>query len=150
MTETHVVDLEPHSGAGIEMFTPWQDMHANIRKLFDRVYAPGALTPGHGHNFIMYRDNTKEGITITVGVLDRQPGGADPEVKPAHIPGGRVMTGTHWGDYGKMKTTYDAIEAEIKARGLKALPKSLEIYGDWYDDPAKVRTDIYVYLAVLI
>jgi effector-binding domain-containing protein len=150
MTEMHVVDLEPHSGAGIEMFTPWQDMRANIRKLFDRVYAPGALTPGHGHNFIMYRDDTTEGITMTVGVLDRQPGGADPEVKPAHIPGGRVMTGTHWGDYGKMKTTYDAIEAEITARGLKALPKSLEIYGDWYDDPAKVRTDIYVYLGVLI
>lgn len=150
MTTPHIIDLAPHSGAGIEMFTSWQAMRANIQRLFGRVYAPGALTPGHGHNFIMYRDNTKEGITMTVGVLDRQPGGADPDVKPAHIPGGRVMTGAHWGDYGKMKTTYDAIEAEIRARGLKALPKSLEIYGDWYEDPAKVRTDIYVYLAVLI
>jgi hypothetical protein len=47
-----------------------------------------------------------------------------------------------------MKSTYDVIEAEIKAKSLKRIPKSLEIYGDWSDDPAKVRTDLYVYLAV--
>jgi effector-binding domain-containing protein len=145
-----IIDLEPHSGAGIEMFTPWQDMRSNIQKLFGRVYAPGALGPGHGHNFILYRDNTREGVAMTVGVLDRQPGGADPEVKPAQIPGGRVITATHWGDYGKMKSTYDMMEAEIKAKGLKRVPKSLEIYGDWNDDPTKVRTDLYIYLAVLI
>jgi effector-binding domain-containing protein len=150
MTATQVIDFEPHTGAGIEVFTAWQDMRANIQKLFGRVYAPGALAPGHGHNFILYRDNTREGVSMTVGVLDRQPGGADPEVKPAHIPGGRVITATHWGDYGQMKSTYDVLEAEIKAKGLKRLPKSLEIYGDWSDDPKKVRTDLYIYLAVLI
>ena len=106
--------------------------------------------PINNYNFILYRDNTREGITMTAGVLDRQPGGADPEVKLTHIPGGRVITATHWGDYGQMKITYDAIEAEIKAKGLKRLPKSLEIYGDWYDDISKVRTDIHIYLAVLI
>jgi effector-binding domain-containing protein len=150
MTATQVIDFEPHSGAGLETFTTWADMRPNIQKLFGRVYAPGALTPGHGHNFILYRDNTREGIMMTVGVLDRQPGGADPEVKSVHIPGGRVITATHWGDYGQMKSTYDVLEAEIKAKGLKRLSKSLEIYGDWFDDPAKVRTDLYVYLAVLI
>ena len=150
MSAPHIIDLEPHNGAGIEMFTTWTDMRANIQKLFGRVYAPGALAPGHGHNFILYRDNTREGITMTVGVLDRKPGGADPEVKVAHIPGGRVITATHWGDYGQMKSTYDVMEAEIRAKGLKRLPKSLEIYGDWSDDPTKVRTDLHIYLAVLI
>jgi hypothetical protein len=47
-----------------------------------------------------------------------------------------------------MKTTYDALHAEVKAKGLKLTPLSLEIYGDWSDDPAKVRTDLYLYLAV--
>ena len=148
MTDVHIIDLEPHSGAGIETFTTWVDMRANIQKLFGRVYAPGALAPGHGHNFILYRDNIKEGVTMLVGVLDRHAGGSDADVKPVHIPGGRVITATHWGDYGQMRSTYDVLEAEIKAKSLKRIPKSLEIYADWSDDPAKVRTDIYIYLAV--
>ncbi len=87
---------------------------------------------------------------MTVGVLDRQPGGVDPDVKPVHIPGGRVITATHWGDYGAMRATYDAINAELAAKSLQRVWRSLEIYGDWFDDPAKVRTDIYLYLAVAI
>jgi effector-binding domain-containing protein len=150
MTGIRIIDFEPHTGAGIEVVTSRADMGANIRKLFDRLYKPGALTPGHGHNFIFYRDVTKQGLTMLVGVLDRKPGGADPDVKVAHVPGGRVITATHWGDYGKMKSTYDAIEAEIAAKGLKKTDRSLEIYGDWFDDPAKVRTDLQIYLAVLI
>jgi effector-binding domain-containing protein len=148
--DIRIIDLEPHHGAGVETPCRWADLQPTIRKLFDKVYAPGALTPGHGHNFIMYRDETKEGCSLTVGVLDRQPGGADPDVKPAHIPGGRVIAGTHWGDYGKMRTTYDAINADLAARGLKRIWNALEMYGDWFDDPAKVRTDIHLYLAIQI
>ena len=98
-----VIDLEPQSGAGIEVFARWPDVVPTIRKTFDRLYAPGAMAPGHGHNFILYSNETKEGGTLLVGVLDRQPGGADPDVKPAHVPGGRVITAPHCGDYGKMR-----------------------------------------------
>jgi effector-binding domain-containing protein len=150
MTDVHIIDLEPQHGAGIEMTATWPTLRPAIRHLFDRVYKPDALTPGHGHNFIFYRDETKFGCTMTVGVLDRQPGGADPDVKPAHIPGGRVITAAHWGDYGKMKSTYDAVNAELAAKGLKRIWQSMEIYGDWFDDLSKVRTDIYLYLAVQI
>jgi effector-binding domain-containing protein len=148
MTDVHILDLEPHHGAGIEVAATWANLRPMIRAQFDRLYKPGALVPGHGHNFILYRDETKEGCSMTVGVLDRQPGGADPDVKSVHIPGGRVITATHWGDYGKMRSTYDAINAELAAKSLKRIWHSLEIYGDWFDDLSKVRTDIYIYLAV--
>ena len=150
MTETHIIDLQPQSGAGIEVYSSWPNIGSTIRQTFDRLYKPGALVPGHGHNFILYSNETKEGGTLTIGVLDRQPGGADPDVKPAHIPGGRVITAVHWGDYAKMRSTYDALHAEVKAKGLKRIWMSAEIYGDMYDDPSKVRTDIYLYLAVAI
>jgi effector-binding domain-containing protein len=117
-----------------------------IRSLFSRVYTPGALTPGHGHNFILYRNETREGCTMTVGVLDRTPGGSDPDVKEIDIPAGRALTATHWGDYGRMRETYDVLHAEVAAQGLTRVWTSLEIYGDWFDDPAKVRTDLYLYL----
>jgi effector-binding domain-containing protein len=150
MTDVHVIDLQPQHGAGIEVPVRWVDLSKTIRPLFDRLYKPGALVPGHGHNFILYRDETKEGCSMTVGILDRQPAGADPDVKAVHIPGGRVITGTHWGDYGAMRSTYDAINAELAAKSLKRIWQSMEIYGDWYDDLTKVRTDIYLYLAVQI
>ena len=150
MTDVHVIDLEPQHGAGIEVPAKWADLKQTIQPLFGRLYKAGALLPGHGHNFILYRDETKEGCSMTVGVLDRQPGGVDPDVKPVHIPGGRVITAAHWGDYGKMRSTYDAINAELSAKGLKRIWQSMEIYGDWYDDLSKVRTDIYLYLAVQI
>lgn len=150
MADVHILDLEPKHGAGIEAPATWANLQPTIRTQFDRLYKPGALAPGHGHNFIFYRDETKEGCSMTVGILDRQPGGADPDIKPVHIPGGRVITATHWGDYGTMRATYDAINAEVAARGLKRIWNALELYGDWSDDLSKVRTDIYLYLAVQI
>ncbi len=150
MTETRIIDLEPKTGAGIEVHARWLDVVPTIRQIFDRLYKPGALAPGHGHNFILYTHETKEGATLLVGVLDRQPGGADPDVKAAHIPGGRVITATHWGDYANMRSTYEVLHAEVKAKGLKRIWTSLEIYGDWNNDPSKVRTDLYLYIGVAI
>jgi effector-binding domain-containing protein len=146
MAEPRILDLEPLSGAGIEVFALRADLKQAIKKTFDRLYAPGALQPGHGHNFILYSSWTREGVTLLVGVLDRQPGGADADLKPAHIPGGRVITALHFGDYGQMGPVYDALYSAVKAKGLKQINRSLEIYGDWSDDPAKVRTDIYIYI----
>lgn len=150
MTDTHIIDLAPMTGAGIEAYAKWSDLAPTIRSVFDRLYKPGALAPGHGHNFILYANETKEGATLTVGVLDRQPGGGDPDVKAAHVPGGRVITAPHMGDYAKMKDTYDVLHAEVKAKNLRRIWMSLEVYGDWDEDPAKVRTDLYLYLAVAI
>ena len=144
---TNVIDLQPQSGAAIEVYAKWPDIGATIRTTFDRLYAPGALVPGHGHNFILYTNETREGGTLLIGVLDRQPGGADPDVKAVTIPGGRVLTAPHWGDYGQMRATYDVLHTEVKARGLQRIWMSLEVYGDWNSDPTKVRTDLYLYLA---
>jgi effector-binding domain-containing protein len=148
MTGPSIIDFEPRRGAGIEIISRWADIGPTIRSTFDRLYAPGALAPGHGHNFILYSNETADGGALLIGVLDRDPGGADPDVKVAHVPGGRVLTAPHFGDYSKMRTTYDTLHAEVKARQLKRIWMSLEIYGDWSDDPEKVRTDLYLYLAV--
>lgn len=150
MTDIHIIDLKPQTGAGIEAFVRWADVGPSIRRTFDRLYAPGAMTPGHGHNFILYQNETREGGTLLIGVLDREPGGGDPDVKAVHVPGGRVITAPHWGDYASMPSTYNRIHDEMKVRRLKRAPMSLEIYGDWHDDSSKVRTDLHIYLGVAI
>lgn len=148
MTQAAIIDFAPQNGAGIDVTCERSQLGSTIRQTFDRIYKSGALAPGHGHNFILYQGGTASEMHMTIGVLDRAPGGGDADVKPVHAPGGRVITATHWGDYGQMKATYDALHAEVKARGLKLTPLSLEVYGDWSDDPAKVQTDLYLYLAV--
>ena len=148
MTAIAVVDLAPQSGAGIDVAVPRAQLGPALQQAFDRIYKPGALAPGHGHNFILYHEGTPAEMRMTIGVFGRTPGGADADVKPVHSPGGRVITAAHWGDYSKMKSTYDALYAEVQAKGLKLTPLSLEVYGDWSEDPAKVRTDLYLYLAV--
>lgn len=150
MTDVRIIDLDPQTGAGIEAFVRWADVGSAIRRTFDRLYAAGALKPGHGHNFILYQNETREGGTLTIGVLDREPGGGDPDVKIVHVPGGRVITAAHWGDYGSMPTTYSQIHDALQARKLRRAPMSLEIYGDWHDDVSKVRTDLHIYLGVAI
>lgn len=61
-----------------------------------------------------------------------------------------MITATHWGDYAKMRGSYDVLHAEVKAKALRRIWMSLEVYGDWSNDPAKVKTDLYLYLAVAI
>jgi len=148
VTATQIIDLAPQSGAGIEVVVSRAQLGPSLQQAFDRIHQPGALAPGHGHNFILYHEGTPDEIRMTVGVLDRVPGGADAEVKPVHSPGGRVITAAHRGDYSQMKVTYGGLYADAKARGLKLTPLSMEVYGDWSEDPAKVRTDLYLYLAV--
>lgn len=150
MSALHIIDLEPKHGAGIEVFVQWSDLAPTIRRTFDRLYKPDAMAPGRGQNFILYTNETQEGGTLLVGVLDRRPGGADPDVRAVHVPGGRVITAPHFGDYGGMRETYDLLHAEVKAKALRRAPISLEIYGDWSNDPAKVRTDLYLYLGLAI
>ena len=87
-----IIDLAPMTGAGIQVYAKWPDVAPTIRATFDRLYKPGSLVPGHGHNFILYSNETKEGGTLLIGVLDREPGGNDPDVKAVHIPGGRTIT----------------------------------------------------------
>ena len=150
MVDVRSIDLKPQNGAGIAAFVRWADIGSSIRRTFDRLYAPNALKPGHGHNFILYQNETREGATLLIGVLDREPGGFDPDVKAVHVPGGRVIAASHRGDYASMPATYGRIHDEIKVRRLRRAPMSLEIYGDWDDDPANVKTDLHIYLGVAI
>ena len=52
----------------------------------------------------------------------------------------------HFGDYAQMAPAYAALEQWWTRNGRRPAGVSWEVYGDWDDDPAKVRTDIYFLL----
>jgi effector-binding domain-containing protein len=64
----------------------------------------------------------------------------------ASTPGGAVATTVHIGPYNQMKSAHVAIHEWVRENGRHIAGPSWEVYGDWSDDPAKLRTDIYYLL----
>ena len=64
----------------------------------------------------------------------------------AGTPAGEVATTAHWGDYSQMHGAYAALERWCAANRRKVAGVTWEVYGDWHDDPAQVRTDVYFLL----
>lgn len=91
------------------------------------------------HNIVVYRDGL---ASIDVGVEVLGPFEPSGEVVAATTPAGEAATTTHWGEYGEMKPAYRALETWC-ASHHRTMNAAWEVYGDWDDDPAKRRTDIF-------
>jgi effector-binding domain-containing protein len=121
------------------------ELPATIRSGFDKVWpylrAQGAKT---GHNVVVYRkyDRGAGVMTIDVGVQVDAPLAGDGTVVPVTTPGGKVATTVHIGPYEKLGAASSALLEYCKARGYRIGP-TWEEYGDWTDDPTKLRTNVY-------
>lgn len=127
------------------------DMPQIIRRLFDEFY--GDPPPGvpRGLNVVYYHHQggkiPPEGVPIEVGVQLAAPCAPHGKVVCSATPAGMVATVTHWGDYGKLRDAYDALGKWSKESGRKFAGPFWEVYGHWYDDLTKVRTDVYQLLS---
>jgi effector-binding domain-containing protein len=100
-----------------------------------------------GHNVVVYHGENGGALTIDAGV--EVPAGFEPagDVRSAATPSGEAVTVAYFGDYTRMAPAYAAIEQWCAANGRRTAGVSWEVYGDWDDDPARRRTDIYFQLA---
>ena len=120
-----------------------------FKTYLDQVYAAARQggIPIDGQNIFVYRatDNPDEvDVEFGVGVKSMfTPNGA---VAYSELPVGEVATATHWGDYARLGDTHNAVIEWCKANGRERTGTRWEIYGHWYDDPAKIRTDVYCLL----
>lgn len=53
----------------------------------------------------------------------------------------------HVGPYAGLPQAHAAVIEWCKGRGLQLAGRSWEIYGDWFDDPAKLETEVLVLVA---
>jgi hypothetical protein len=99
-----------------------------------------------GHNVVLYQGGAGGVLHMTAGV--EVPDGFEPTdvVCPANTPPGEVATVTHWGDYSAMRPAYEALEAWCRTNQRQRTSISWEVYGDWFEDPSQVRTDIFFLL----
>jgi effector-binding domain-containing protein len=138
---------QPRSLAAIRARVPAGRLGAEIIRLLDVIWpvlrAQGA---GTGHNVVIYRGATDGALTVDVGV--EVPAGFLPEgdVQAAATPSGEVATAAHFGDYSRLGGAYEALERWCASNDRQTAGVNWEVYGDWDDDPGKVRTDVYFLL----
>jgi effector-binding domain-containing protein len=94
-----------------------------------------------GHNVAVYRDMA-DGGSIEVGVQVTQPFEDSDIVVCSTTPGGTVATTAHYGPYSELGAAHDAVMAWCRQHGYQTVMPFWEIYGDWEEDPAKLRTDV--------
>ena len=98
-----------------------------------------------GHNVALYWDETGDG-SIEVGVQVVKRFEATDAVVSSATPAGPVATTAHFGPYHQLGLASDAVRAWCQKNGYALAGPFWEVFGDWEDDPAKLRTDVFYLL----
>jgi effector-binding domain-containing protein len=99
--------------------------------------------PHPGQNLALYLDGE---INLECGVEVPQPFTGDGRVVCSSTPAGVVATAAHFGPYNRLGDTHKAILRWCAENGHALAGPSWEVYGDWEEDPAKLRTDVFYLL----
>lgn len=100
-----------------------------------------------GHNVVVYRNYDRDAgvMTIDVAVQIAAAGLAgDGKIVPSSTPGGLVATTVHMGPYHELGNASSALHEFCKTHDHPIIGPTWEEYGDWSDDPSKLRTDVFV------
>jgi effector-binding domain-containing protein len=117
-----------------------QTIMASLDKVYGLLRARGVQ--GLGRNVVLYRMGPPP-FDVEIGVQTPEPIAPEGEVIATATPGGRAATTVHWGAYDSLGKTHQAIQAWSLAKGFRLGAFNWELYGDWSDDPAKLRTDVF-------
>ena len=121
-----------------ENLTPVQVMFAAMDETWEIVRRNAIPNAGLNHILYSHAQRVFAGVEITATV--------DPawglEIVEQLLP--YYLYYRHVGPYELLPVVYNQIDAEITARGLTRSGQSLEIYGHWHEDPAKLVTEILI------
>jgi|SRR6266511_161809 len=120
---------------------------ALLSEVWDFLKATGIKQTGH--NVVLYGDeaseallSTEDEVSIDVGVQVATPFENTGRVVCSVIPGGTVATVVHLGPYQKLPEAHVAVREWCVAHGQALAGPNWELYGDWTDNPAELRTDV--------
>jgi effector-binding domain-containing protein len=137
----------PRVLAAISATTTPQGLGADIVRLLDVVWPvlreQGVRTD---HNVVVYRGGAGGTLTVDVGVETLTSFEDRGEVRHVLTPSGEVATTAHFGEYSDMGLAYAALERWCADHSRSPAGVNWEVYGDWEEDPAKRRTDVYFLL----
>ena len=132
----------------VERTTTLKQLGPIFMESFEKIDAHNKAhhVTGTGHRVGFYKNvRTENGdmtfdCVIGVEVPDGAPEGEG--IKQHQTPAGPAATAVYWGDYSDMHAVHEAIQQWCEGNGRK-FGDNWEVYGDWNDDPAKRRTDVF-------
>ena len=140
----------PRTLAAVRAVTTPQQLGTDIIRCLDQVWPllreQGART---GHNVVVYHPGQSSELVIDAGVEVLDGFTARGAVRCVDTPAGQVAVAAHYGDYADLAAAYTALEQWCTANGRHQAGPRWEVYGDWDDDPARRRTDVYFLLQPL-
>lgn len=144
-----IVRTESSPFAAVEVRVKMTEIGQRILACFDEVYA--AMEKGNlvqrGHNVAVYRNFRQGEIDMEVGVQVAAPFEPIGKVVCRQLPEGEAATLAYFGPYTGLAAAHAAVLDWVARSGRRAVGVGWEIYGDWDDDPAKLRTDVFQLLA---
>lgn len=149
MTKITIVTVEEQHLLAARTSVTFADVPGKLLPLMDRVGASAQEheIEGAGRNVWYYRDVSGGQMEVDVGVhVPAATEAADGLVRSS-TPAGRCAHAMLVGDYSEIPKVHQAIHRWCAEQDLVLAGPCWEVYGDWHDDPAKRRTDMYHLLA---
>ena len=149
MTDISIVTVEEQPLLAARTSATFTEIPANLLPLMERV---GAFVREHGvegagQHVWFYREVSGDRMEVDVAVrVPASTGAADGLVRSA-TPAGRCAHAVLYGDYSGIPGVHQAIHRWCAEQNLVLAGPCWEVYGDWHEDPAKLRTDMYHLLA---
>ena len=143
--EMTLVRAGPQPLAVVRGRIKWADVPAAMFPMMDKVWAfirSRELT-GHGHNVWLYRDRGDGGLDIEIGVQLDAAFDANTDVVASTTPAGLAAHTFHYGEYEQLPRVHGELVSWCREQGHRLIGVSWEVYGDWHDDAARRRTDVY-------
>ena len=145
--DVKIVQLRPRLLAAVRRTAAPREIPNVFRPALDLVWAFLAKHKGlrtDGHNVFLYHhvDRPESAMPIDFGVEVTRPFEADGEVHCVETPAGEAAEVVHVGVYSGLSRAHAALHAWCATNGRRIGASSLEIYGDWSDDPSKLETTI--------
>jgi effector-binding domain-containing protein len=146
--EVRTEHVGPQPLASIRGTALQQQLGDEIRRLLGLVWAElREQRVRTGHSVVVYHGAENGRLLIEVGVQTFSAFTDRGDIRSSATPVGEIATTAHFGDYSAMAPAYEALGRWCRENGRRPSGVSWEVYGDWDDDPAKVRTDIVFLLA---
>ena len=126
----------------------WSELGEHLIPLLDRVYAKvrAGKVIQSGQNVFVYKDGTKDGVTVEIGVEVPSRFEDVDDVVYSNTPSGEVASTLHVGPYSHLGGAHDAVIRWCKEHRRSQANVSWEVYGDWDDDPSKLQTEVFYLL----
>ena len=146
--EVKVQMLSPRILAAVRRRVAIKDISTAFKPALDSVWAFLGKHPAlktDGHNVFLYHHENPAIMPVDFGVEVVRPfatDGAEGDVTCITTPAGEAAVVVHRGPYTEIPAAHQALHQWCTANGRAIGTHSLEIYGDWSEDPEKLETTI--------